>query len=42
MYLNSQKLFYVSATVLAQGTQQEENIHGLCLHKVASLNSSST
>lgn len=42
MYLDSQKLFYVSDTVLAQGAQQEENIHGLCLHEVVSLNSSFT
>lgn len=42
MYFNSQNLFYVSDTVLAQGAQQEENIHDLCLQKVASVNSSST
>ena len=42
MYLDSQKLFHVSDTVLAQGAQQEENIHSLCLHKIAIINITST
>ena len=42
MYLDSEKLFHMSDTVLAQGAQQEENIHGLCLYKTAIINITST